>query len=153
MLVPALNEKPRTPYLPQLPYSNAALRKDLIRVRETWRKSRRRHDRFSVYEYLAAVFDLVMVWQKENHAVDRAKKALRLMGRENEGKIEPFSAVIVCSTSRKKVDFKVRSKWVRALMFAAETKAPSERLEHFVRRLGGINECGSRLRRLNRKCR
>jgi len=70
MLVSSVNENRRTQDQPQLPYSNNALRSDLIRVREVWRQSRRRHDRYSVYEYLAAVFDLVMVWEKENRAVD-----------------------------------------------------------------------------------
>ena len=127
----------------QLPYPNDALRNDLIRVREIWRQSRRRHDRFSVYEYLAAVFDLVMVWQKENRAIDRAKRALRIMGLESGDKVEPFAVVIKCTSSRKKVDAKARSKWVRALMFAAKTKAPSEPLGHFIQRIGGINKCAS----------
>ena len=66
---------------PKFPYPNSSLRWDLTRVHDTWRESRRQHDRFSVYEYLTAVFDLVMVWDKENRAVDRATRALRLKGR------------------------------------------------------------------------
>jgi hypothetical protein len=143
MLVQPLNRNQRTKIQPQLPYPTDALRRDLIRIRETWRESRRQHDRFSVYEYLEAVFDLVMVWEKENRAVDRAKRALRVMGRKDGGKIEPFAAVIKCTSSQKKVDPKIRSKWVRALMFAAETKAPSEPLGHFIRRHGGINLCAA----------
>ena len=150
MLAPTLNYTRRTQIQPQLPYSTDALRSDLIRVRETWRQSRRRHDRFSVYEYLAVVFDLVMVWQKENRAVDRAKRALRAMGLESGDKIEPFAAVIRCTSSRKKVDPKLRSKWVRTLMLAAETKAPSEPLAHFIQRHGGFNRCAAALGRLRR---
>jgi len=143
MLVQTINENRRTQFQPTIPYGNDALRSDLIRVREVWRQSRRRHHRFSVYEYLAAVFDLVMVWEKEHRAVDRAKRALRIMGLESGDKVEPFSAIIKCTSSRKKVDAKLRSKWVRALMFAAETKAPSEPLGHFIQRIGGINKCAS----------
>jgi hypothetical protein len=136
---------------PQLPYPNYALRNDLIRVHEVWRESRRQHDRYSIYKYLTAVFDLVAVWEKENRAVDRAKRALRVMGREGGDKIEPFAAVIKCTSSQKKVDPKLRSKWVRVLMFAAETKAPSEQLDHFIRRRhGGINLCAAELSRLRR---
>jgi hypothetical protein len=150
MLVQTSNGAKRPQDQPQLPYPTDALRSDLIRVREAWRKSRRRHDRFSVYEYLGAVFDLVMVWEKENRAVDRAKRAVRVMGREGGDKIEPFAAVIKCTSSQKKVDPKIRSKWVRAVTFAAETKAPSEPLDHFIRRHGGINACAAKLSRLRR---
>ena len=145
-----LNENRRDQFQPKLPYSNDALRCDLRRVHDAWRESRRRHDRCSVYQYLAAVFDLVAVWQKENRAIERANRALWLKRREVGDNIEPFAAVINCSSSRKKVDAKARSKWARALMFAAEYKSDSEPLEHFIRRHGGINLCAAELSRLSR---
>ena len=43
---------------PLIPYSSSALRWDLIRLRAVWRESRRQHDRFSIFKYLAAVYDL-----------------------------------------------------------------------------------------------
>jgi hypothetical protein len=61
MLIPGVNANRRARSQPQLPYSNDALRNDLIRVHEAWRKSRGRHDRYSIYKYLTAVFDLVKV--------------------------------------------------------------------------------------------
>src|SRR5450756_287443 len=150
MSLQSLNENRRTRSQPKLPYSTDALRCDLIRVHEAWRESRRRHDRFSVYQYLGAVFDLVMVWEKENRATDRAKRALQLKGRKGGDEVEPFAAVINCTSSRKKVDAKARSKWARALMFAAEYKSPAEPLEHFIRRHGGINSCAAEISRLSR---
>jgi hypothetical protein len=150
MSLQSLNENRRGQSQPKLPYSNDALRCDLRRVHDAWRESRRRHDRFSIYKYLTAVFDLVTVWEKENRAVERAKRALWLKRREGGDKIEPFAAVINCTSSRKKVDAKARSKWARALIFAAEYKLPSEPLEHFIRRHGGINLCAAELSRLSR---
>jgi hypothetical protein len=150
MLVPSVNANRRDRPQPLLSYSNDALSNDLIRVHEAWRKSRRQHDRFSVYQYLTAVFDLVAVWEKENRAVDRAKRTLWLKGRAGRDKIEPFAAVIKCTSPRKKVDAKARSKWAHALMFAAEYKLPDEPLEHFIRRHGGINSCAAELSRLGR---
>jgi len=150
MSLQGLNEKRRGQSQPKLPYSNDALRCDLRRVHDAWRESRRHHDRFAIYKYLTAVFELVTVWEKENRAVERAKRALWLKGRAGGDKIEPFAAVIWCTSSRKKVDAKARSKWARALMFAAEYKSPDEPLEHFVRRHGGINACAAKLSRLSR---
>ena len=109
MLVQPSNRNKRPQDQPQLLYPTDALRRDLIRIRET----------------------------------DRAKRALRVMGREGGDKIEPFAAVIKCTSSQKKVDPKLRSKWVRALMFAARKKTPSESLGQFIRHLGGINACAS----------
>jgi hypothetical protein len=119
-------------------------------VHEAWRESRRQHNRYFVYQYLTAVFDLVTVWQKENRAVEGAKRALWLKGRAGGDKIEPFAAVIRCTSPRKRVDAKARSKWARALIFAAEYKLPSEPLEHFLRRRGGINSSAAELSRLSR---
>jgi hypothetical protein len=150
MLVRGVKANRRDQTQPLLPYPNSALQCDLTRVHEAWRESRRRHDRYTVYQYLTAVFDLVMVWQKENRAVDRAKRALFLMRRKCGDNIEPFAAVINCTSSRKKVDAKARSKWAHALMYAAEYKSGSEPLEHFIRRHGGINLCAAELSRLSR---
>jgi hypothetical protein len=146
----SLNENRRGQSQPKLPYSNDALRCDLRRVHDAWRESRRHHDRFAIYKYLTAVFDLVMVWDAENRAVERAKRALWLKRREAGDNIEPFAAVINCTSSRKKVDAKARSKWAHALMFAAEYKSPDEQLGHFIRRRGGINACAAKLSRLSR---
>jgi hypothetical protein len=149
MSLQSINENRRVHSQPQLPYPNNVLRNDLNRVREAWRESRRQHDRYSVCKYLTAVFDLVVVWQKENQAVARAKRALRLKGREGGDKVEPFAAVIICTSSRKNVDAKARSKWAHALKFAAQYKSPTEPLEHFICRRGGINSCAAELSRLS----
>ena len=129
VLFPELTDAPSRVQA-QLSYSNDALSNDLIRVHEAWRESRRRHDRFSVYQYLTAVFDLVTVWENENRAVERAKQALWLKRRAGADKIEPFAAVIRCTSPRKKADAKARSKWARALIFAAEDKLPSASIEY-----------------------
>jgi hypothetical protein len=150
MSLQSLHENRRGQSQPKLPYSTDALRCDLRRVRDAWRESRGRHDRLSIYLFLTAVFDLVAVWEKENRAIDRAKRALQLKGRKGGDKVEPFAAVINCTSSRKKVDAKARSKWARALIFAAKCKLPAEPLEHFIRRHGGINLCAAELSRLSR---
>jgi hypothetical protein len=150
MLVQGVKANRRDQTQPLLPYPNSALQCDLTRVKEAWRESRRRHDRYTVYQYLTAVFDLVMVWQKENRAVDRANRALFLMRHKCGDNIEPFAAVIRCTSPRKKVDAKARSKWARALIFAAKYKSLAESVKHFIRHHGGINLCATELSRLSR---
>jgi hypothetical protein len=145
-------DKPHTGYQNRkhLPYRGDALHWDLFRLRDAWRESRRQHDRFSIFKYLSAVFDLVMVWKKENQAIGRATRALRLKHRAYGNTIEPFAAIINCTTSRKVVDVKARSKWAHALMFAEKYKSPDESLEEFIRRHGGINSCTVKFSRLGR---
>jgi len=46
----------------------------------------------------------------------------------------------------------MRSKWSRALRFAAEYKDLDEQLRNFIKRKGGINKCAARFaRRLGRR--
>ena len=122
-----------------LPYSDDALCHALDRVHEQWLKARRQHDRFSIYKYLKAVFDLVMVWKKEKDETNRTKRALRL-AKSTLVVVEPFAAIIACTSSRKHVDSKARSKWARVLMFCTEFKSSSEPLQHFIHRHGGLNQ-------------
>ena len=93
---------------------------------------------------------LVSVWKKENRDIERAKRALRLKNRAYGNTIESFAAIISCTSSRKVVDVKARSKWAHALTFAAKYKSPGEPLEDFIRRHGGINLCAAELSRLGR---
>jgi hypothetical protein len=64
---------------------------------------------------------------------------------------EPFAAVILYTADRDQVDDRTRSKWSRALRYAAEHKDLNEPLRDFIKRNGGINSCASRFaRRLGR---
>ena len=55
------------------------------------------------------------------------------------------------SQDQEKVDYRMRSKWSRALRYAAEFKSLDEPLGVFIKRKGGINKCAARYaRRLGR---
>jgi hypothetical protein len=130
-----------------IPYTDQALKQDLLRVRNAWEDSQASRERDAIYSYLTAVFNLVAWWAAEKRALERAHKALRsrhINPFENE---EPFAAVIRCTADREKVDKRTRSKYSRALRYALMQKTPSESLVQFVKRKGGINECAARLRR------
>ena len=55
--------------------------------------------------------------------------------------LEPLAAVILCTADRKKVDYRMRSKWSRVLRYAAEYKNLDELLDVYIKRKGGINKC------------
>jgi hypothetical protein len=137
----------KQPVQDDVPYTSQALREDLRRVRITWEDCQGKRDRDAIYSYLTAVFDLVAWWAEENRALERAQNALRLQNVRPFDHDEPFAAIIRCTANPEKVDRCTRSKWSRALRYAAEYKSSSEPLAAFVRRKGGINECAARFAR------
>jgi hypothetical protein len=130
-----------------VPYSEEALKQDLLRVRIAWEDCQASRDRNAIYGYLSAVFDLVMWWRAEDRAVRRARWALQLQHLDLPISDEPFAAVILCTADRRKVDKRTRSKWSRVMRYAMEYKMNVEPLAAFVRRKGGINKCAARFTR------
>jgi hypothetical protein len=127
-----------------IPYTDEALKQDLLRVQNAWDESQARRERDAIYTYLTAVFELVAWWMAENRALERAQKALRLRRIISTDNDEPFAAIIRCTADPAKVDKRTRSKWSRALRSALEEKIPSEPLVRFIKRRGGINRCAER---------
>jgi hypothetical protein len=130
-----------------IPFSTEAMKATLLRLQNEWEAVQASRYRGAIYQYLAAVFETVMVWAKEGKAVNRAHWALRLRGHQSVRKPEPFAAVILCTANPDKVDDRTRSKWSRALRYAAEYKELDEPLRDFIVRRGGINKCAARFAR------
>jgi hypothetical protein len=130
-----------------IPFSTDALRSSLLRLENEWEIVQASHSRNAVYGYLTAVFELVEWWAKEGKAVKRAHRAFRLRGHQSVREPEPFAAVILCTSDPDKADDRMRSKWSRALRFAAEFKDLDESLRVFIKRKGGINKCAARFAR------
>jgi hypothetical protein len=128
-----------------IPYTDEALKQDLLRLRTAWEESQASRERDAIYTYLTAVFDLVAWWMAENRALERARKALRLRHINPFDHEEPFAAVIRCTADPSKVDKGTRSKWSRALRYAISRKPIDEPLDQFIQRKGGINKCVYRL--------
>src|ERR1700730_7946436 len=127
-----------------VPYTDQALKQDLLRVRNAWDESQARRERDAIYTFLTAVFDLVAWWMAENCALERAHEALRLRHIAPFDQEEPFAAIIRCTSDLAKVDKRTRSKWSRALRYALTYKLTSEPLARFMKRKGGINRCAER---------
>jgi hypothetical protein len=130
-----------------IPFSTEAMKATLLRLQNEWETVQASRDRNAIYRYLAAVFGLVEVWSKEGKAVKRACRALHLRGHKPVREPEPHAALILCTSDPEKVDDRTRSKWSRALRYAAEFKNLDEPLRDFIKRKGGINECAARFAR------
>ena len=137
----------KTPVQDDIPYTDQALRQDLMRVQNAWDESQTRRERDAIYTYLTAVFELVAWWMAENRALERAQKALRLRRPIPTDHDEPFAAIIRCTADPAKVDKRTRSKWSRALRYTLTYKLTSEPLDQFMKRKGGINECAVKFAR------
>jgi hypothetical protein len=134
-----------------IPYSSAAMRQDLDRLRDAWEDVQASRDRNAIYTYLTAVYGLVAWWTADGREIDRARRALRLQRLEGSDREDPFAAVIRCSADPMKADKRTRSKWSRVMRYAAANKPDSEPLDRFIRRKRGINACAARFsRRLRR---
>jgi hypothetical protein len=127
-----------------IPYTDQALRQDLLRLQNAWDDSQARRDRDAIYIYLTAVFELVAWWAAEDRALEHAHKALRLRHIILFDQEEPFAAIIRCTADPAKVDKRTRSKWSQALRWALEQKISSEPLVRFIKRKGGINRCAAK---------
>jgi hypothetical protein len=139
--------RPRPSPKDPTPYSSAALRQDLDRLRGIWEDCQASRDRNAIYGYLTAVYGLVAWWAAEGRAADRARRALRLQRLEVSDREDPFAAMIRCTADPVKTDKRTRSKWSRVMRYAAAYKPESERLDHFIIRKGGINACAARFSR------
>jgi hypothetical protein len=145
------NIPPRPSPKETIPYSSAAMRQDLERLRGIWEDAQSSRDRSAIYAYLTAVYNLVAWWAAENRDLDRARRALRLQRLEISDREDPFAAVIRCTADPAKADKRTRSKWSRVMRYAAAYKPDSETLDQFIKRKGGINACAARFtRRLDR---
>src|SRR6478735_8728272 len=105
-----------------IPYSSEALRQDVQRVRDAWVDCQATRDRNAIYGYLTAVYDLVAWWTAEGQEIDRARLALRSQQLKVSDREDPFAAVIRCTADPAKADNRTRSKWSRAMRYAAMYK-------------------------------
>jgi hypothetical protein len=97
----------------------------------------------AVHRFLGAIFNLVSVWEAEDRLEEGLYRLLDSLKAPVALKIgEAFAVVIYCTAPH--VDQKSRSKWARALRYAAATKPDDESVKKFFKRKGGINACASR---------
>ncbi len=125
--------------------SSSAVEYELITARVAWKEYQSTRKRGAVYDYLGGVYATVQRWKKERRAKGKSHQALKGTGRCSPIRnLEPFAAVIFCTSDPHKVDAKTRSKWSRALRYAERFKPDTEGVAQFIKTRGGINECAAR---------
>ena len=97
-------------------------------------------DRDAVYDYLEAVFAVVIHYKVRRKTKKLLRHAFKFAGLPIDKNADPFTAVIRC-TSGDDVDSKAISKWARALRYFARCKAPGTRVKTSMKRVGAVNAC------------
>jgi hypothetical protein len=121
----------------------ARQRRWLEKVHCAWGEFQGSRKRDGVYEYLAAVFAIVMHYKVRRRTNRLLRHAFAFANLRFDKKTDPFGAVIRC-TSARDIANKTISKWSRALRFVARSKEPDMRLKKFMKEAGGVNACANR---------
>ena len=116
---------------------------ELKRLRAVSKQTFSSGSRMAVQTFLGAIFNQVYRWQAEDRLKEQLYRLLDSLKAPVPLKIgEAFAVVIYCVAPH--VDQKSRSKWARALRYAAANKPDDEPIKKFIKRNGGINACASR---------
>jgi hypothetical protein len=126
-----------------LPLKQSRFSSELERLRAVSKRTFSSDNRMAVQTFLGAIFNQVSRWQAEDRLEEELYRLLDTLKAPVPLRIgEAFAVVIYCTAPH--VDQKSRSKWARALRFAAANKPEDESIRKFIQRNGGINACASR---------
>jgi hypothetical protein len=120
----------------------ARLSRWLGKVRVAWHEFQASRARDAVYDYLQAVFAIVMHFKVRRRTKRLLRHAFEFADLSFDKKADPFTVVIRC-TCGGAADNKMISKWARALRYAAIRKLPEMLLKAFMKEAGGVNECAA----------
>jgi hypothetical protein len=135
--LPAKNERHA------VPLKKSPLSSELAKLKAVSKRTFSSGNRMDVRPLLGAIFN--QVYQEE--AEDRLEEGLYRLLDSLKAPVplrigEAFAVAIYCVAPH--VDQKRRSKWARALRYAAANRPDDESIKSFIKRKGGINACASR---------
>jgi hypothetical protein len=120
---------------------------ELNAVRKLANQIDRGNGRFGFYKYLEAVYRLNRQWRRsglDKVIAQRVARQLGLQRRKGSSSIR----MIIDATYPAAGHGKQKSRWVRALEFAAAKKAPAPKLDELFRSNGGVAGCAAHASRL-----
>ena len=125
-----------------LPLKKSRLSAELETLRAVSKRTFSSGNRMAVNTFLGAIFDQVFLWEAEDRLEEGLYRLLDALKAPVPLRIgEAFAVVIYCIAPH--VDDKRRSKWARALRYAAASKPGDESIKKFIKRKGGINACAT----------
>jgi hypothetical protein len=125
-----------------LPLKQSRFSSELERLRAVSKRTFSSGNRMAVQTFLGAIFNQVSRWEAEDRLEEELYRLLDSLKAPVPLKIgEAFAVVIYCTAPH--VDQKSRSKWARALRYAATNKPDDESIKKFFKRKGGINACAA----------
>jgi hypothetical protein len=130
--------------------SKARRRRWLEKVQLAWQEFQANRGRDAVYDYLQAVFAIVMHFKVRRQTNKLLRRAFEFADLQFDKKADTFTAVIRC-TSGDAADNKMISKWARALRYVARRKPPETPLKAFMKDAGGVNACAARYAKHKRR--
>ena len=134
--------------------ANSKIRSAIEKLRTMWLTSfDARHGKTDFYNYLNGVWTLYAAWKKENTRKENKRIAARLYDLKIRKNTHTIRAII--DASAKDEDPGVKSKWTRALQFAARHSQEIEEpgLVKFLEVNGGVAGCAKKGARRRSKVR
>jgi 3-methyladenine DNA glycosylase Tag len=151
---PGLNSRAlrRLHHQPKSQTPKARLRRWFNKLRLSWDNFQASRARDAVYDYLEAVFAIVMHYKvrRRTNRLLRHVFEFANLPLNNNNNTDPFSAVLRC-TCGDAADSKTISKWSRALRCGQYFKKPRTPVKKFMKASGGINTCAARYAKLMRR--
>lgn len=119
-----------------------SVRQQLHKLERTAQRCLKSNDRMAIHTILDAVFSLVSGWTAEGRLKEALYQALEMLKSPPRLRYgEPYSIILYCAVQN--LDDKTRSKWCRALRYAATNKGPDKSVTSFIKRREGLNACAS----------
>lgn len=119
-----------------------SIERQFAQARKAWVRYQSTRQRDAIYGYLSVVFEIVQRWKMFGNVKAYSVHALTDANRRGKTRSrDPYSITIFCTSDSRIVDAKTRSKWSKALQFAARTKPAGQPVGTFMKSQGGINEC------------
>ena len=126
-----------------LPLKRSRLSSEFETLRAVSKQTFSSGNRMDVRPLLGAIFNQVYRWEAEDRLEEGLYGLLDSLKAPVPLRIgEAFAVAIYCVAPH--VDQKSRSKWARAMRYAAANKPDDESITSFFKRNGGINACASR---------
>jgi hypothetical protein len=95
--------------------------------------------RFATYPFLKAVYRTVETWKRQGKSKRMARRLARHLNIRSRKSTSPFRMLIDATATN--TNAKERSRWTRALDYAASKNASATDLEEFLRSRNGISGC------------